>query len=677
ILDSMIDSLIVIDLEGKIQKVNQATLQLLGYQEQELINKSIQLILPDKSLAFQPNNFNFSYFLGSCETTYLTKEEKIIPVAFSSSYILNDEQEPQGIVCVAKDITEKQLAEKALRESEERYALASRAANDGLWDWNLLSQQIYFSPRWKYLLGYQDSEIGSCVEEWFSRVHPDYLDRLDRAINDHLNNKTSHLEISYPMLHRDGSYRWILCRAITVRDERGKAYRIAGSQTDITQSWLAEEQLRYEAKHDKLTQLPNRTSFHEELEKLIQLTKEDEDYLFAVLFLDLDGFKLINDSLGHQAGDQLLIAIGNKAEACLREGDFIARLGGDEFAILLKQIKDVSDATAIADRIQQELAKPLNLDGHEVLVSASIGIALSQQGYDNFKDFLRDADIAMYQAKARGKARHIVFESDMHLEALKRLQLEQELRRAIEQKQFDVFYQPIIALESGKINGFEVLIRWQHPEKGLVCPAEFIPVAEETGMIASIDWWVLRTACHQIRQWQAQHKIHYPLTISVNISAIQFLISDFTAQILQILEETELEPKYLKLEITESAIIKNLDHASLILEKLKAIGIRISMDDFGTGYSCLSYLYELPIDTLKIDVFFLRDIEKDREKLEVTRTIVNLANNLGMDVIAEGVETSNQLVLLRELNCEYGQGYLFAKPLANQRAEALISSLRY
>ena len=435
----------------------------------------------------------------------------------------------------------------------------------------------------------------------------------------------------------------------------------------------AKEVAENAAMQDKLTGLPNRAFFHQELEKLIRRGQQDKNYLFAVLFLDLDGFKIVNDSLGHQAGDQLLIEMARKAKACLRSEDFIARLGGDEFAILLQQIKGVSDAQTVAERIQLELTQPIHLQEQDVFVSASIGIALSQQGYDNIEDFLRDADIAMYRAKAGGKARHTVFEPSMRLEAQIRLQLENDLRRGIERNQLAVFYQPIVDLSSGRIIGLEALIRWQHPEKGLVSPSEFIPLAEETGLILQIGWSILHTACLQVRQWQEQYPLNLPFSVSVNISAIQFSRADFPEQIGRILEETGLEPQHLNLEITESAIIKNIDRASSILGKLNALGIKVSLDDFGTGYSSLSYLYKLPINTLKIDGSFVQDIESDREKFEVTRTIVNLAHNLGMEVVAEGVETNNQLALLKELNCQYGQGYLFGYAVTSERAEALIA----
>ena len=411
ILASMTDSLIVISFDGTIQKVNQSSLKLLKYEEAQLVNQNIKLILPDESLKIDPSVPQG--FLGNYETTYLTKEGKKIPVAFSSSFILDESGNPKGIVCLARDITEKYLAEKALQESEERYALAARAANDGLWDWNLITNEVYFSLRWKSMLGYEDEEIENSLDEWFKLVHPDYVEQLREQIDDHLKSNISQFEISYPMLAKDGTSRWMLCNGIKVRNSEGKVYRIAGSQTDITQSRLMEEKLRYEALHDQLTGLPNRSFFLEELDKLFKLVSEGKDFLFAVLFIDLDGFKQINDTLGHLVGDRLLINFAHKIQPCLSSGDTFARLGGDEFAIVVKDLKHINNATSIAERIQNILKKPFQLQGQDVFVTASIGIAQSTSNYTSIEELLRDADAAMYEAKTSGKARYTIFESNI------------------------------------------------------------------------------------------------------------------------------------------------------------------------------------------------------------------------------------------------------------------------
>ena len=561
--------------------------------------------------------------------------------------------------------------EEALRESEERYALACRGANDGLWDWNLQRNQVHFSPRWKSMLGYEESEMGGSPEEWFNRVHPEDLARVKADITAHLSGHTPHYENECRMLHKDGTYRWMLSRGLVVRDASGVASRMAGSQTDITEGKVA----------DGLTGLPNRVLFMDRLARCIERAKRREGYLFAVLFLDLDRFKVINDSLGHGIGDQLLIALARRLGECLRSGDTVAhfggshtfaRLGGDEFTILLEDIKNVSDAIRVADRIQKELAPPFNLGGHEVFTTTSIGIALSTTGCERPEDLLRDADTAMYRAKALGKARYEVFDLVMREHAVARLQLETDLRRALERQEFRVYYQPILSLRTDQIVGFEALSRWQHPSRGLLLPEEFVPLAEETGLIVPIGQWVLREACRQMQAWQPILLVTSPFVMSVNVSSKQFMQADLAEQIGKILMETGLSPRSLKLEITESVIMENTKLVKGVLQELKTLDICLGIDDFGTGYSSLSYLHRFPIDTLKIDRSFVGQMGSDRESAAIVRTIITLAHHLGMDVIAEGLETAEQLARLRALECEYGQGYLFCKPVDGKAAEALL-----
>ncbi len=443
---------------------------------------------------------------------------------------------------------------------------------------------------------------------------------------------------------------------------------------DVTERKQAEEQLLYNAFHDSLTGLPNRALFMERLGYVVESGKRHKAQLFAVLFIDLDRFKIINDSLGHTLGDQLLIGIASRLKACLRPTDTIARLGGDEFTILLEDIKDISDAVHIADRIQAQLKRHFDLGGQEVFTTASIGIALSARNYEQPEALLRDADIAMYRAKALGKARFEVFNLDMHTRAVAMLQLETDLRLAIEREEFQVHYQPIVSLKTGTITGFEALVRWQHPERDLIAPAEFIPLAEETGLIVPLGYWVLREACHQIKLWQTQYPSSSPLTVSVNISGKQFSEPDLIPQIRQILQNTKLNPQSLRLEITESVLMENTDVVSILLQ-LKAMNIQLYMDDFGTGYSSLSYLHRFPIDTLKIDRSFISTMDIDSKNSKIVQTIIMLAHNLDMDVIAEGIETEEQQAKLKNLECAYGQGYFFSPPLAAKAAEVLIAKL--
>lgn len=576
----------------------------------------------------------------------------------------------------------KQIEEALLKQTEISESLKSIL--DSMGDAIIVADEneryLVFNPAAERMFGSQsiDSNSNKCSQE--SNLYlPDMVtpfvgNELLLAQSIRGNNVNNVEMFVRPSKAPDGI--WVMVTGRPLKDKNGVLKGGVIVCRDITSRKRVEEQLLHDAFHDGLTGLPNRALFMERLGHAISLTKQREDYLLAVLFLDLDRFKVINDSLGHMIGDQLLIAISRRLETCLRSGDTIARLGGDEFAILLEDIKNDSYPKYIAERIQKELMRPFNLSGHEVFAGASIGIAMSTTGYDRPDDLLRDADTAMYHAKTQGTlaARHQVFDNAMHIRAVALLQLETDLRRAVERGEFQLHYQPIVSLKTGKINGFEALVRWQHPERELVSPAEFIPIAEETGLIIPIGWWVLREACRQMRAWHLQFPLKTPLTISVNISAKQFSQPDLIQQIEQILQETGIDARSLKLEITESVLMENAKSVAAMLVQLQALGLRLSMDDFGTGYSSLSYLRRFPIDTLKIDRSFIRNVDVNVEEIKIMRTVVDLAWNLGMDVVAEGVETKTQMYQLQALKCDFGQGYLFSKPLDSLAAEALIAA---
>jgi diguanylate cyclase (GGDEF)-like protein/PAS domain S-box-containing protein len=569
---------------------------------------------------------------------------------------------------------DREKACESLTASEKRCAMLLRGASDGMWEWDLETNEMLFCERWKAMLGYDENELAGHPDEWFNRVHPEDIERVQSEIMSHLMGLSTQFQSEHRVRRADGTYRWMLSRGLAVLDSNRFVYRMTGSLTDVTEQKQAEKQLLHNAFHDALTGLPNRALFMERLKSALTEGKNGEGYSFGVLFLDLDRFKVVNDSLGHQIGDQLLVATARRLESCLRPGDIVARLGGDEFAVILDHVKHVSDAIQTAERIRERLASPFNLSGHEVFISASIGIALNQSASEEPDEILRNADTAMYRAKDQGRGCFELFDKGMHVRNAALSQLETGLCRALSRKEFRVHYQPIISLENWRISGFEALLRWEHPEHGYISPLKFIPVAEESGLIIELGQWVLREACQQTRAWQEQFPSDPPMSISVNLSGKQFSQPDLIDCISKILKETGLDAGSLKIEITESAIIENIDAAAMMLKRIKALGIRLSLDDFGTGYSSLSYLHRFPIDTLKIDRSFVSRINLPKNA-EIVKTILTLAGNLGMDVVAEGVETREQVLQLTGMNCEYVQGYLLSKPIDGRAMRELISEI--
>lgn len=571
------------------------------------------------------------------------------------------------------EIAERKLAEKSLQESEERLESILNSLEEVVWSvsaqtWELLylnpaAHKVYGRPVWEF---FDNPNL------WLEVVHPADHQRAQRSHQTLLEKGSVDLE--YRILRPNGEVRWLSARSHVIYDKNDVAIRLDGIIYDITQRKRAEEQLIHDALHDALTGLPNRTLFIERVESALQQAKRCQDYLFAVLFIDLDRFKIVNDSLGHAVGDQLLNAIACLLKQCLRTTDTIARLGGDEFTILLDDVKDITDATRIAERLQAQLMSPFQLESHTLFTSASIGIVLSSTGYEQAADLLRDADIAMYRAKEQGKARYAIFDQVMYEQTLELLQLESDLRLALEGQEFCLHYQPITSLVTGRLTGFEALVRWLHPQRGLISPTKFIPVAEDTGLIVPLGEWVLREACRQLFAWQAQFPNLAPLTMSVNLASQQFREPNFINQLDQILAETGLDGGCLKLEITETMLMEYAQETINTLLQIRARKIQLSIDDFGQGYSSLSYLHRFPINTLKIDRSFVSQMNSDDENFEIVRTITTLAHTLGMDVIAEGVETVEQFAQLRALGCEFGQGYFFSRPLNCASAAAMMAA---
>lgn len=663
----------ITDTSGRILYSNPADAKMHGYAPEELVGQEVRIFAPGGAAKHLSGEDLARMRSWRRETTNARKDGTTFPCHLMSDVVRDRNGEILGVVTTCEDITQRKAAEAALRVSEERYALAASGATDGIWDWDLRTGVLYVSPRWKGMLGYGEDEMGHAPDEWFQRIHPEDLPRVKVELSTHLEARTPHLETEHRLLHKDGTYRWVLVRGLAVRDETGAAYRVAGSLTDITERKEAEDQLIHDALHDPLSGLPNRAFFITLLDRAIKRTRRRNDYLFAVLFVDLDRFKLVNDSLGHGVGDQLLVAISQRLKSCLRPGDVVARLGGDEFTILLEDIGDVSDATRVAERIQIELKEPFVFEEHEVFTSASIGIALSTAGHERPEYFLRDADTAMYRAKARGKARYEMFDEAMHARAVAQLRLETDLRRALERGEMRVLYQPIVVLETGQITGFEALLRWQHAERGLILPKEFIPIAEETGLILPIGHWVMETACRQTRAWLDEFPEEPGLAISVNLSAKHFQQPDLVSQVLGVLKETGLPPSNLRLEITESMLMDEPDACVAMLRDLRRSGVQVLIDDFGTGYSSLSYLQRFSVDTLKIDRSFLVE-GSEGDGWDIVETIITLAEDLGVNVIAEGVETEEQTARLKQLHCGHAQGFLFREPVNPEAATALLAA---
>ncbi|MHB2015489.1 MAG: putative bifunctional diguanylate cyclase/phosphodiesterase [Candidatus Xenobia bacterium] len=666
-MKSIGDSVYIVSPDNIILFVNRAFCDTYGYLEDHIVGQQAALLWERPSEMELVNRGARESHDGQFGGEFYHRKNsgEVFPVLLSRSLVRRTSQngELQDVaVVVARDITDRKRGEEALKESEERYAVAVHGANDGLWDWNLKTNEIYYSPRWKSMLGWEADSVGNSPLEWFSRVHPDDLKRLQMDIAAHLKGTTTHFENEHRMLHRDGSYKWMLSRGLAVRDGADSAYRMAGSQSDITKRRIAEEQLIHHAFHDGLTGLPNRSLFMDRLERALERARRRRDYAFAVIFLDLDRFKIINDSLGHMAGDQLLFGIAQRLKQALRPSDTVARLGGDEFAVLLDDIKEPSDSSIVADRIQKALTLPFDMSGQEVFTTASIGIALSSSEYERPEDFLRDADTAMYRAKAHGRARHETFDTGMHDKALALLHLETDLWKALERQEFEIYYQPVVSLKTGRVVGAEALLRWNHPHRGLVSPVEFIPLAEETGLIVSIGEWVLRQACRQSRQWHNAGYSH--LRIMVNVSARQFQHQYLPEVVRKVLDESQLPPRAIALEITETTAMRNIDLTIETLKELRRMGIKISIDDFGTGYSSLGCLKHFPITTIKLDRSFVSGTTAEaQEEAAIARAIIQMAHSLHMEIVAEGVEQPAEMEFLRSEGCDSMQGYIFSRPL--------------
>jgi diguanylate cyclase (GGDEF)-like protein/PAS domain S-box-containing protein len=578
--------------------------------------------------------------------------------------------------------------ERFLRQSQERLESILSSIEDVVWSVAPETfQLLYVNTATKQVFGRDISEFLQTLNLWLEIIHPSDRPQIEQAYNALQHSLRQELE--YRIVWPDLTMRWVRTRMHLVLDDAQRPLRIDGITTDITERKAIQEQLRHDALHDGLTGLANRNLLSDRLAQAFKRYQRQPNRIFAILFLDLDRFKVINDSLGHQVGDQLLITVAQRLTQCQRTNDTIARLGGDEFVILLEDIEDRGAVISVAERVHEMLAQPFHIEGHEIFVTTSIGIAFGAPhlytGADSVANLIRDADTAMYQAKSLGQGQHAIFDFSMHTAALKQLQIETDLRRVLatrtrdelQPQELQVYYQPIFALDSMQLQGFEALVRWHHPEKGFLSPVDFIPVAEETGLIVPLDQWVITTACTQVRTWQLQFPQLDELFISVNLSSRHFEQPGLLDFLDRMLQETQLSPSALKLEITETTLVKNPETTAVILHQLKDRQIQIALDDFGTGYSSLSYLQAFPLHFLKIDQSFVQQLghhNSENQKSAIVQAIIKLGESMGISIVAEGIEQQEQASYLQSLNCAYGQGYFFSRPIDARQIEILLQA---
>ena len=576
-----------------------------------------------------------------------------------------------GVTLLWHDVTDQTRAVQALQRHGDRLELAAEVANDGLWEWDLGTQQFYVTSRWKAMVGLPPTATVSKPDDWFDRVHKDDLGPLRQALDEHLSGRAQLVQHEHRLRLEDATFRFFLCRGVASRLHSGRPTRIAGSLTDTTDLAITQERLRNAVFLDPLTGLCNRAVFIEGLgRRLKESQRRRGSDPFAVLYLDLDRFKVVNDSLGHQVGDELLVAVSRRLESCLRQGDVLARLGGDEFAILLNGLQTEQQANVIAFRVQESLRQAFSIGGRELFTSASIGIAFGESRYNSPDEMMHDADTAMYHAKAKGKARHEVFDADMDARARDRVGLENDLRHAVDNNDFETHYQPIVSLASGMCVGFESLVRWTRNGKP-VSPATFIPIAEELGLIERLGTRVLEEACRTFARWQRDYPDAGLDCITVNVSSRQLMQQNFLSVVDRAVRQAGLPPRALRVEITETALMTSPDEAARVLSQLRDYGVKIYLDDFGTGYSSLSHLHKLPVDALKIDRSFVLSLLL-HDRPAIVESILALARTLHTSVVAEGIETEVQARELERLGCTHAQGYLFSRPISTASAEQIL-----
>jgi diguanylate cyclase (GGDEF)-like protein/PAS domain S-box-containing protein len=672
VLESLDQGMCVVDERGSVALWNDALERISGISRGNAVGESLVDVWPLVAQTELP---------GAIAETLKDRATRSIPhlslarTTGTKMFRAKIVRVPDGVTVLLNDITERVTAERALKRSHERFSLAADGSIGGWWEWDLRTKEFHVSSRWREIAGIPGQAGAARAEEWLDRVHPEDVPALKAALKEHLAGNTPHFQHEHRIRQQDRTYRWFLSRGVAAKGNGRTPSRIAGSLTDTTDFVLAQQKLRSAGFRDPLTGLRNRADFVEGLGRRLEEFKQPHrgGGRFAILYLDLDRFKVVNDSLGHLVGDEMLIAVSRRLESCLSEGDTLARLGGDEFAILLKTVGDEQQANVIAFRIQESLSQPIMVAGREVFTTASIGIAFGTTEYNNPDEIMRDADTAMYHAKSRGKARHEMFDADMHARTRDRLDLENDLRHAVGSKDFEIVYQPIVLLSSGMCVGFESLVRWTRNGK-TVSPVTFIPMAEELGLIDALGTWILQQVCETFARWKQQYPASALDYITVNVSSRQLMQQNFLRIVEQAVEKTGLKPRDLRLEITETALMDSPATAADVLRQLRQFGAKIYLDDFGTGYSSLSHLHKLPVDALKIDRSFVTSLAVSSERPAIVESILALARTLKTNVVAEGIETEVQARELERLGCTHAQGYLFSRPLSAQAAEQLIAA---
>ena len=675
LMEQSVEAIYIYDAYTKrILESNAAVRKLMGFSEEELLGMRIYDFIDhdkeDIDRHVRRSLREKRRHIG--ERRYRRKDGSVIIVDTSASVISYDGR--TALCAVSRDITERKEAEEAVRRSKASLAESQRIAHLGTWEWDVVTGEVVWSEETFRIYGFEPNTFVPTFEKLVEAVHPDDRPVLRAAIDDALAG-TKPYDFEHRIVRPDGEVRWVHRQGEVVRGEGGEPLRMIGTVHDITERKALEERLEHQAFHDSLTNLPNRHLFVDRLGQALVRTRRKKGRQVAVLFMDLDDFKAINDSLGHEVGDLLLIVVAERLRRYLRPEDTLARFGGDEFVVLVEDVEAPADAVRVAERIVEGLREPFIMDGKELFLRASIGIALGTARQKSAEDLLRDADTAMYEAK-EGRLGYRVFDPAMYERAVGRLEMENELRRAIEAEEFVVHYQPIVSLQTGEMWGMEALVRWNHPERGLLDPWEFMAVAEQSGIVVPMGERVLQEACCQAKEWQKDHPRIPPLVMSVNLSARQLQRPDISQIVERVLKKTGLEARCLRLDITETVYIKALEGNTQALDELRRIGVYISIDDFGTGYSSLAYLKRLPANALKTDKSFVKGIGEDIEDTAIVGMVIELAHTLGMEAIAEGVESEEQARLLKEMSCDFAQGFFFSEPLPPETATRFLAEER-